>query len=50
LNNLEVKTIIGKDGRITIPLSIRKELDLREGDVINLTVVDGEFVVSVVGR
>lgn len=29
-----IVTIVGKDGRITIPSDIRKEHDIQEGDIV----------------
>lgn len=34
LDTVEVNTIIGKDGRITIPIKVREVMQLGEGDVI----------------
>ena len=36
-------TEVQKGGRVTIPANLRKEYGLSEGDMVNLTLVDGEI-------
>ena len=36
-------TEVQKGGRVTIPASMRKECGLTEGDVVNISLVDGEI-------
>lgn len=33
---VEVTTVVGKDGRITIPLKIREQLGINQGDAIKM--------------
>lgn len=33
---VEVVTIVGKDGRITIPAKLREALDIKESDVLKM--------------
>lgn len=40
---MDSKTVIGKNGRIVIPVKIRETLGLKTGDEVVLTVDDGEL-------
>ena len=39
-----MKTIVSERGQITLPKSIRADLGIRPGTVLELTVVDGKIV------
>jgi AbrB family looped-hinge helix DNA binding protein len=43
VEELRVRTRIGKKGRIVIPAPMREALGMAEGDVLDLRVVDGEL-------
>jgi AbrB family looped-hinge helix DNA binding protein len=48
--NSAVKTItVRSNGRITIPIELRRELDWTEGDVVTFEVMNGAIYVSRVG-
>ena len=36
-----VKAIVGEGGQITIPISIRKQYDLKRGDMVIFEVLEG---------
>ncbi len=42
----ELKVTVGKSGRVTLPASVRNELDLHEGVELNVQVEDGELVLT----
>ena len=35
---------VRKNGRITIPAEIRKKLGIKEGDILEIEVADGKFI------
>jgi AbrB family looped-hinge helix DNA binding protein len=41
-----MKTIVSERGQITLPKSIRTDLGIRAGTVLELTVVDGKIIGS----
>jgi len=41
---MEIKTQLGKSGRLLLPVKIRKALDLHPGDEIVLRLEEGVFV------
>ncbi len=43
---MEIRTKLGENGRILIPASYRKILDIHSGDEIIMTVGDGEIRLS----
>ena len=40
------KVKVGKYGRITIPAELRKSSDIKEGDILEIKVVDGNLVLK----
>ncbi len=40
------KVKVRKNGQITIPAKIRKKLGIKEGDILEIEVVDGKIVLT----
>lgn len=46
VQELQARTHIGGKGRIVIPAAVREALQMADGDVLDLRVVDGELRIS----
>jgi AbrB family looped-hinge helix DNA binding protein len=46
VQQLQARTHIGGKGRIVIPVAVREALEMADGDVLDLRVVDGELRIS----
>lgn len=44
------RKILGLNGRLVIPKSIRDELDLREGSVLELEIKGGKILIRILER
>jgi len=46
IDKLWVRTRLGEKGRIVIPAALREALEMTEGDVLDMRVVDGELRIA----
>ena len=48
MEKVEIKIIVGKNGRISIPHTFRVMLGIKDGDVLNVVLDAGEMKIQVI--